>query len=92
MPYVQALEPSWFTVTVLPLMVIIPVRALPVLVSVNPMAVPLPVPDAPEVKLIQGALADAVHEQVLLADTCIGIARDIYGNLTPDRLKVTGQV
>jgi hypothetical protein len=65
------------------LIVIVPVRALPVLVFVTAVTVPLPVPVAAETKEIQGTLADALHEQVLEACTAIEACLAVYPKLKP---------
>jgi hypothetical protein len=56
------------------------------------MVLPFPLPVAPETKLIQGTLADALHEQVSLAITCIGICREAYGTLAAQMFKETEQI
>ena len=54
------------TVNVLPAATIVPVRALPpVLAATVNATVPLPVPACPAVMVIQPALVDAVHAQVV---------------------------
>ena len=50
--------------TVTPAMVSEPLRSLPPLAVAENAVDPLPVPDAPLVIVIHGALVDAVHEQV----------------------------
>jgi hypothetical protein len=64
---------DWLTVNVWPAIVRLPVRAAPVFaVTLNPTD-PLPLPLAPDVTLIQEALAEAVHVQPVVVDTDTGL-------------------
>lgn len=54
------------TVNVWPAIVIVPLRAAPVLAAAVKATVPFPVPDAPLVSVSQGALAVALHVHVLV--------------------------
>jgi hypothetical protein len=56
---------SWLTVKVLPAMVMVPLRAGPLFSDAEYPTVPLPVPLAPEVMVIQSALFVAVQAQAL---------------------------
>ena len=60
------------TVNVLPATAIVVLRAAPVLAAMVNATLPLPVPDAPAVSVIQFALVDAVHVQ-LAADALTAI-------------------
>jgi len=82
--------PAWLTVTVLVPMVIVPVRAAPVFVETKKVIVPLPFP-APEIKVIQGALVDALHAQVLAAWTVNWSCRPAYPTLKPPVVVETEQ-
>ena len=66
--YAQACA-AWLTVNECPAIVSVPVRAAPVLAATLYATVPLPVPAAPLVTVIQLSFAVAVHEQVLPAVT-----------------------
>jgi hypothetical protein len=54
-------------------MLSVPVRSAPVLAATVNVTVLLPVPLAPEPIVIQDAPLDAVHRQVLGADTVTGV-------------------
>ena len=76
--------PVWLTVTVVPLMLTVPVRVLPVLVETEKVTVPLPFPVAPETKEIHETLVDALHAQV--PEACTGIVSCLvaYPTLKPE--------
>ena len=57
------------TVNVSPATVRVPVREPPTFGSTRYPTLPFPVPDAPELIVIQEALLDAVHAHALVADT-----------------------
>ncbi len=57
-------RPSCVTVNVCPATVMVPLRPVPRFGSTANATDPLPVPDAPEVTVIHGALETAVHEHV----------------------------
>ena len=62
---------AWLTVNVWPAMVIVPVRAAPVLAATVKATVPLPLPLAPLVTVSHDAVLAAVHAQPvgLVTDT-----------------------
>jgi hypothetical protein len=60
-------------VNVRPAIVMVPVRAADVLAATLKATVPLPVPAAPEVTVIQGADATAVQSHVVSAVTAMGV-------------------
>ena len=85
--------PVWLTVTFVPLMVIVPIRAAPVLSATAKVTVPLPTPVAPETKLIQDTFADALHVQELAALTGNWNCRPPEGTLLKAAtVRVTEQV
>jgi hypothetical protein len=61
------------TVNVWPAIVSVPLRAAPVLAVTLNSTDPLPLPLAPDVTLIHGALVDAVHVQPPVVDTDTGV-------------------
>ena len=60
---------AWLMVKVWPPIVAVPVRAVPVLAAALNLAVPLPLPLAPAVTVIQAALLVVVHVHPVAADT-----------------------
>ena len=61
------------TVNVWPAIVSVPLRAAPVLAVTLNSTDPLPLPIAPDVRLIHDALVAAVHPHPLLVDTATGL-------------------
>jgi hypothetical protein len=74
MAYVQATAAAaWLTKKVWPAMVMVLVRAAPLLAATLKLTAPLPLPAAPLVTVIQGALLTAVQAQPVPAVTAIGV-------------------
>jgi hypothetical protein len=67
--YVQGGAAAWFTVNVCPAIVMVALRALPVFRAALNVTLPSPLPVAPAVTEIHGALLFAVQAQPLPADT-----------------------
>jgi hypothetical protein len=70
------------TVSVLPAMVRVPVRAPPTFGATRYRTVPSPVPDAPDVIVIHDALLTADHEQPLLVETFTSPLSPCMGTLS----------